>query len=294
MRSMLFVPGDSARKFESALCTAADSLIIDLEDSVAQGRKAQARQDTLEMLRAPQPHAKVLFVRVNALDSGMALADLAAIMPGRPYGVVLPKCQSADDVKKLSLYLDAFEAVSGAPNGSTRILAIATETAQSLFGLGTYTAAGPRLWGLMWGAEDLSASLGASTNRKEGRWLDPYLMARSLCLAGAAAAGVAVIDTVETDIGDLDRVRLASVDARRDGFSGKAVIHPKHVDVVNETFSLTEEERAWAQRVVAAFAADPDAGVVRLGDMMIDKPHLRAAQRMLGIHAAAGSEVRRQ
>lgn len=290
IRSMLFVPGDSARKFESAMRTAADSLIIDLEDSVASGRKAQARHDTLEMLRAPHPHSKVLFVRINALDTGMTLADLAAVMPGRPYGIVLPKCQGADDVKKLSLYLDAFEAAAGLPAGSTRILAIATETAQSLFGLGTYAAGGPRLWGLMWGAEDLSASLGASANRKDGRWLDPYLMARSLCLAGAAAAGVAVIDTVETDIGDLERVRLASIEGRRDGFSGKAVIHPKHVDVVNETFSPTEEERAWAQRVIAAFAADPDAGVVRLGDTMLDKPHLRAARRLLGTDDARGAQ----
>ncbi|MFH1870818.1 MAG: CoA ester lyase [Pseudomonadota bacterium] len=289
-RSMLFVPGDSARKFESALRTAADSLIIDLEDSVAPGRKADARQTTLNMLLMPRSHTKLLFVRVNALDTGMTLADLAAVMQGRPYGVALPKCQSADDVKKLSLYLDAFEAAGGAPVGSTRVLAIVTETAQSLFRLGAYADAGPRLWGMMWGAEDLSASLGANANRKDGRWLDPYLVARSLCLAGAAAAGVAAIDTVETDIGDLERLRVASIDGRRDGFSCKAVIHPKHVDVVNEAFLPTEEERAWAQRVITAFAADPDAGVVKLDDMMIDKPHLRVARRLLGITSVHGTE----
>ena len=283
IRSMLFVPADSLRKFESAMRTEADSLIIDLEDSVAMSRKVQARLDTQEMLRGQHSNAKFLFVRVNALDTGMTLQDLTAVMSFRPYGIVLPKCQSADDVKTLSLYLDAFEVMVGAPIGSTRILAIVTETANSLFGLGSYKDAGPRLWGMMWGAEDLSASIGASTNRNDGRWLDPYLMARSLCLAGAAAAGVAVIDTVETDIGDLDRVRSASVEARRDGFTGKAVIHPKHVDVVNQMFSPTEEERIWAQSVIKAFEANSDAGVVRLGDMMIDKPHLRAARRLLGL-----------
>lgn len=285
IRSMLFVPGDSARKFESALRTAADALILDLEDAVAPSRKAEARQAAIEMLRLPPTHGKPLFVRVNALDTGLTLADLAAVMPCRPYGVVLPKCQGAHDVKALSHYLDAFETAAGTPCGITRILAIATETAQSLFNMGGYADSSPRLWGLMWGGEDLAASLGASTNRKAGRWLDPYLLARNLCLAGAAAAGVAAIDTVETDISDLERLRLAAFDARRDGFSGKAVIHPKHVDVVNEVFSPTQEERAWALRVVDAFEADPDAGVVRLDDLMIDKPHLRAARRLLGIDA---------
>ena len=167
-------------------------------------------------------------------------------------------------------------------------LIIVTETTQLLFGLGGYADPGPRLWGMMWGATELSASLGASGDR-DGRWLDPYLMARSLCLAGAADAGVAAIDTVEADIRDVEQVRGAAFEGRRDGFTGKACIHPAQVDAVNDEFSPTEEERAWAQRVIGAFEADPGAGVVRLDDMMIDKPHLRVARRLLGIDAAPGT-----
>lgn len=282
IRSMLFVPGDSPRKFTSALRSNAEALILDLEDAVALPRKAEARTETATMLRSPEAGAKKLFVRVNALDTGMTLADLAAVMPLRPFAVVLPKCSGAADVQKLALYLDAFEAASGAPAGQTRILAIATESAQSLFGLSTYAGSSARLWGMMWGGEDLAASLGATANQVDGRWLEPYQLARSLCLAAAAAAGVEAIDTVALDIKDVEAVGREARDARRDGFSGKALIHPAHVDVVNDAFTATDAERAWARSVIDAFAADPQAGVVQIDGKMIDKPHLRSAQRILG------------
>ncbi len=279
---MLFVPGDSPRKFASALRTNTDSLILDLEDAVVFARKAEARSETATMLGSPAAGARKLFVRVNGLDSGMTLADLAAVMPLRPFGIVLPKCTGAADIQKLALYLDAFEAAAGAPAGQTRILAIATESAQSLFSLGTYAGSSPRLWGMMWGGEDLAASLGATANRIDGRWLEPYQLARSLCLAGAAAAGVEAIDTVAVDIKDVEAVSREARAARRDGFSGKALIHPSHVDPINDAFTATESECTWARGVIAAFAAAPQAGVVTLDGKMLDKPHLRSAQRILG------------
>lgn len=285
MRSFLFVPGDSERKFARAAEGAADALILDLEDSVAPVGKVAARQVTAGMLAAPRGRQQ-RYVRVNALDTGLTLADLAAVMPARPDGIVLPKCADAGQVRQVSLWLDAFEAAAGAAPGATRILAIATETAGSLFGLGSYAEAGPRLSGLMWGAEDLSASLGASANRLDGRWLAPFRLARDLCLAGAAAAGVPAIDTVHVDIEDLAGLEADAREARRDGFAGKAVIHPKHVDVVNAVFTPAPEELDWARRVVAAFATAADAGVLRMDGKMLDRPHLRLAERLL---AAAGA-----
>lgn len=224
------------------------------------------------------------YVRVNALDTGMTLDDLAAVMPARPDGIVLPKCGGAAPVRQVSLWLDAFEAAHGIAPGRTRIMVIATETAGSLFGLGSYAEAGPRLSGMMWGAEDLSASLGATANRADGRWLPPFQMARDLCLAAAAAAGVPAIDTVHVDIEDLAGLEADAREARRDGFGAKAVIHPKHVEVVNAVFSPTPQELDWARRVVDLFAGSGDAGVLRMDGRMLDRPHLRLAERLLAAH----------
>ena len=192
--------------------------------------------------------AQKIYVRVNALDTDMTLGDLAAVMPGRPDGIVLPKCAGAADVNRLSLYLDAFEAGAGIEHGSTRIVTVATETARAVLKLLDFENMSPRLWGMMWGAEDLAASLGASRNRTGGRFHGPFLLARDLCLISAAAAGVVAIDTIATDINDLDALREESIAARQDGFLAKAVIHPKHVDVVNAAFMPTDEEIAWSEK----------------------------------------------
>ena len=284
MRSFLFVPGDSPRKFEKAAQGSADALILDLEDSVAPDRKAEARRLTREMLAAPRG-AQKRYVRVNALDTGLTLGDLAAVMSGRPDGIALPKCAEVGQVRQVSLWLDAFEAAHGIDAGATRIIGIATENAASLFGLGGYAEAGPRLWGLMWGAEDLSASLGAVESRSGDQWHSPFRLARDLCLAGAAAAGVVAIDTVYVDIENLDGLARETREAKRDGFGAKAVIHPKHVAIVNEVFAPSEAELDWARRVVAAFADPSAAGAVRMDGKMVDKPHLRLAERLL---ASAG------
>lgn len=285
MRSFLFVPGDSARKFEKASAGTADALILDIEDSVALDAKENARLVTRTMLDAPRGKQK-LFVRINALDTGLSLTDLAAVMPLKPDGIVLPKATCGADVDKLAAWLDAFEAAAGTEAGYTRIVPIATETAEAVFGLGTYKGASPRLWGMMWGAEDLAASLGATENSVGGVYSEPFRLARNLCLAGAAAAGVVAIDTVCTVIGDLDYVTAEAEGARRDGFGAKAVIHPSHVDPVNRAFTPKPEEVAWAKQVIAAFANNPGAGVVKIDGKMIDKPHERAARKIMAMAGA--------
>ena len=282
MRTFLFVPGDSTRKFESARKTNADALILDLEDSVAPDQKAGAREIVRGMLKANDGQQK-LYVRVNALDTGLTLGDLAAIVPEKPDGIILPKCEGGADIDKLSLYLDAFETAFGVEAGSIRIIPVASETAMAVLKLDTFAGCSKRLWGLTWGGEDLAASLGATRNRTNGKFHSPYLLARDLCLIGAVAAGVVAIDTIYADIEDLEGLKEEAVAARRDGFLGKMVIHPKHVDVVNAAFTPSDEEVAHAKKIIEAFEQNPTAGVVRIDGKMIDKPHLRAAQKILGL-----------
>lgn len=280
MRSLLFVPGDSARKFARARECDADALILDLEDSVAADAKAAARRETAAMLQATRGRQK-LFVRINAFETGLSAADLAAAMPYRPDGIALPKCDGPGQVRRLAHMLDALEAANGIAAGSTLVLAIVTETAASLFGLGSYRGCSERLWGMMWGAEDLAASFGATANRDASGVLPPYQLARNLCLAGAAAAGVVAVDTVAVTIDDLAAVEREAREARRDGFMAKGVIHPKHVEPVNAAFRPSEQEIAWARRIADAFGNQADLGVVKIDGQMIDKPHLRAAERIL-------------
>jgi citrate lyase subunit beta/citryl-CoA lyase len=278
MRSLLFVPGDSPRKFAKAITGPADALILDLEDSVAAAGKVAARDTVREMLGAAR--AQSLQVRVNALDTDLTLGDLAAVMPARPDAIVLPKATGVADVARLSHWLEALETAHGIPAGQTRIIAIATETAASVFGLGGYREAPARLLGLMWGAEDLSASLGAASNKQGRQFHSPFTLARDLCLMAAAAAAVLAIDTVYVDIDDIEGLRLEAAAACRDGFGAKAVIHPKHVEPVNAAFTPSEADVDWARRVIALFE-NPGSGVQALDGKMIDKPHRRAAERIL-------------
>ncbi|EUB99843.1 Citryl-CoA lyase [Rhizobium sp. CF080] len=281
MRSFLFVPADSIAKFRKASTGEADALILDLEDSVAPDAKDKAREMLAEMLKAPR-NRQQLFVRVNALDTGLSLTDLVSAMPHRPDGIVLPKSAHGDDVGKLAAWLDALEAAYDIEAGTTDIIAIVTETPESLFNLGSYKDASPRLAGMMWGAEDLAAAFGATHNRTgDGFFAAPFLMARNLCLAGAAAAGVMAIDTVCTNIGDVEALLSEVREARRDGFGAKAVIHPSHVDPVNRAFTPTSEEVDWARRVAAAFTDEPAAGVIRIDGKMVDRPHQRQARKIL-------------
>jgi citrate lyase subunit beta/citryl-CoA lyase len=284
MRSLLFVPGDSPRKLEKGLSSGADVLLIDLEDSVALSAKADARRTTLSFLAASLPLAvrPRLYVRVNGLTTGLTDADLDGIMQAAPDGIVLPKAVGGQDVSHLGAKIAVREAEFGLGDGGTRILAIATETARGVFALGTFAGASHRLMGLTWGAEDLSADLGAETNRRDdGLYADPYRLARSLTLMGAAAAEVEAIDSVFTHFRDLEGLATECREARRDGFVAKMAIHPAQVPVINEAFTPSPEALARAQAVVDAFAADPGVGVVGVDGEMLDRPHLKRAERVL-------------
>jgi len=277
LRSLLFVPGDRPHRMEKALGAGADALILDLEDAVASERKAEARRAVAEFL---DRHATApLWVRINPLDSSESERDLAAILPCHPDGVVLPKAEGGASVAELARRL------TERGNATAKILAIATETPAAVFQLGSYGGA-KRLAGLTWGAEDLPAAVGAATSREaDGRFTPPYELARSLCLFGAAAAGVAPIETVYPDFRDLEGLAGYTAKARRDGFTGMMAIHPAQVPVINAAFTPSDAEVAHARAVVAAFAANPGAGALSLDGRMIDRPHLIQAQRILAAAA---------
>src|SRR5271156_227075 len=240
MRSLLFVPADSAKKLDKAMTSGADALIVDLEDSVAHDGKARARDSAAAFLReaAAAVTRPYLMVRVNSLDTGLTDADLDAVAPAKPDAVMLPKAEGGASVIHADAKLAVREARSGLPDGPIKILPIATETAAALFVAGPFAGASARLMGLTWGAEDLSAELGAQANRDaEGRFLDPYRLARTLCLAGAAAAEVLALDTVYVDFRNHDGFRRECEEACRDGFLGKMAIHPAQVPIINDVFS---------------------------------------------------------
>jgi citrate lyase subunit beta/citryl-CoA lyase len=284
MRSLLFIPADSPKKLAKGLASGADALLLDLEDSIATDRKDAARQGALEFLQAHRGIADRprLIVRINSFDTGFTDSDLDVIVAGRPDAVMFPKAEGGAAVIHLDAKLTAREAMHGLEEGSVKVIAIATETAKALFLAGTYADASPRLIGLTWGAEDLSAELGADANRDaDGHFLDPYRLARSLCLAGAAAAQVQPIDTVHVDFRNEANLRRECDDARRDGFTGKMAIHPAQVAIINEAFTPSAEAIAHAQAVIEAFAQAPGGGVVGIGGKMYDRPHLVRAQALL-------------
>lgn len=284
MRSYLFVPGDTPRKLEKGLASGADALLLDLEDSVAPHDKPKARDTVRDYLRAniDKPQRPRLFVRVNALDTGMTDADLDAVMPARPDGILFPKSRHGGDVTHLDAKITAREALYDIKEGSTRIIVLVTESAQALFGLHNYRGASERLDGMTWGAEDLSADLGAETNRNErGEYTDPYRLARAQCLIAAVAAEVAPIDSIYPNFRDAEGLRRETLEGRRDGFTGKMAIHPDQVPVINEIYTPSAEEIGRAKRLIDAFAAAGNAGVISLDGQMYDQPHLKRAQRLL-------------
>lgn len=284
MRSWLFVPADSERKLAKAADCGADALILDLEDSVAPERKAEARALACSWLQQAQRGEghPALYVRVNALDTGLTDADLDAVLPGRPDGIMLPKTIKGEDVTHADAKITAREALNDLPEGATRIAVVATETAASLFTLASYSGCSARLEALTWGAEDLSADIGAQTSRDDQGGLTPvFELARAVCLAGAVAAGVQPVDTVFVNFRDEEGLRRECSAAMRDGFTGKLAIHPAQVAAINEIFSPSPQAIEEAQAVLAAFAGSSGTGVASLNGQMLDRPHQTRAEKLL-------------
>ncbi len=285
LRSMLFVPADSERKMTKGLQSPADALILDLEDSVAPERKPVAREMATQFLCDHASATKsALFVRINPLDSGLALQDLAAVVRPGLAGIMQPKTYGAQDVLRLGYYLDALEAKAGMPAGAVKIVPVATETAQAMLNMQSFNAPIPRLVGVTWGAEDLSAAIGAVSNRDEdGQYSPLYTLASSLCLCAAASTGALPIDTLYADFKDVAGLMAACRASRRRGYGGRIAIHPDQVTTINEAYSPSEKELEHAQRVVDAFAQNPGTGTLSLDGVMYDMPHLKQARRTLGL-----------
>ncbi|MET4131892.1 citrate lyase subunit beta/citryl-CoA lyase [Porphyrobacter sp. MBR-155] len=284
MRSWLFAPGDSEKKMAKAAASNADIALLDLEDSVSPENKPAARVMVAEQIGGSDNRAR-LWVRINPISTADCIADLAAIIPAQPGGVFLPKAEGAGDITQLHHYLTALEAAHGIPQGGTLIAALVTETAAAMFRTGDYAGDYPgkaRLAAMSWGAEDLSSALGARAQRgADGEYAHTYEMARSLCLIGASAAGVAPIETVQPEFRDLAALERRARGVRTAGFRGMLAIHPAQVDPINAAFTPSADELAHARAVVQAFADHPGAGVVAMDGAMLDRPHLALAQRLL-------------
>ncbi|MCO5793898.1 MAG: CoA ester lyase [Blastomonas sp.] len=281
MRSWLFAPGDSAKKMAKAAASNADIALFDLEDAVATDNKPLARRMVHDFLQANAGDRARLWVRINPFDGPYTLADLAAVMPAHPGGIMLPKVYGRAEVDRLHHCLSALEVANGIKEGSTPVIVLITETAEAMFHTGSYKGA-PRVVALTWGAEDLADSIGASSNRNpDGSYGFTYELARSLTVLGAATAGVAAIETISADFSDLDALRLRAEKVRRDGFRGMLAIHPAQVDVINDAFTPSAEEIAQAREIVAIFDANPGVGAIGYKGGMLDRPYLSRAQQLL-------------
>jgi citrate lyase subunit beta/citryl-CoA lyase len=281
MRSMLFVPGDRPERFDKAVASGADAVIFDLEDAVLPEHRSRARNEITRWLRDGERRVPA-WVRINPVDTPDALQDLATVIEGRPDGIVLPKARDGSDVHHVSHWLEILEARFAYPAGSIGVLPLVTESAAAVLNAATFKDLPARVAGLTWGAEDLAADIGALGNRTaDGEFESTFTLARSLCLLAAAAAGVPAIDTVDTEIRDAAAVERRARASRRQGFVGKLAIHPHQVAPIHAAFEPSEDEVRRAERVLAAFRASPGQGAVAFEGSMLDKPHLRQAERIL-------------
>ncbi|HEY6578305.1 MAG TPA: CoA ester lyase [Rhizomicrobium sp.] len=289
LRSLLFVPADSERKLAKAEASAADALILDLEDSVASDKRAQARGLVGEFLQHAAGNPSV-WVRINPVGSADYRNDLAVVTSPRTAGVILPKPESPDTLRVLDRDLLALERELGLSEGAILVIPVASETPAAALALPQYRNPPPRLRALTWGAEDLSASLGASTNRDEsGEFAFTYRLVRSLCLLAAKAAGVDAIETLYADFRDGAGLARVARAAQREGFAGMLAIHPDQVETINAAFTPSKADVEHARRVVEAFAGG--AGVASLDGKMLDQPHLKQARHVLALNETLGSRA---
>jgi len=282
--SLLFVPGDSERKFAKAAGGAADALILDLEDAVAPQSKPMARERVRGFLKSPRTGASAqLWVRINALNTADSPLDLAAIVTAGPYGLVVPKVDHPSELTELSDRLNALEGQAGIAIGSTRLIPL-LESPRAILTAADYLRTPlARLSGISWGAADLGAALGTrSSHDADGDWNFALRSARVQCLWVARALGVDAIDTVTTDFKNVDALRAECIRSYQTGFDAKLAIHPDQVSVINSIFLPSPAELDHARRVIAAFEAAPGFGAVSLNGTMLDIAHLHAARRLLG------------
>jgi citrate lyase subunit beta / citryl-CoA lyase len=281
MRSLLFVPGDRPERFAKALASGADAVICDLEDAVTPVTRPQARLNVADLLRTTG-RSIPLWVRINPVQTDDALPDLAAVVAARPDGIVLPKVRDGADLHRLDHWLEALEVQHRLPCGSVKVIALITETANAMLSGASFTAPPARVTGYTWGAEDLAADVGASANRTtEGEFEFTFRLARTSCLLMAAAAGIAAYDTTDVEFRDVAAVERRAQASRRDGFVGKLAIHPAQLAPIHAAFTPTVDEVAWARRVIAAMSAAGGQGAVALDGRMIDRPHVKQAERIL-------------
>jgi citrate lyase subunit beta/citryl-CoA lyase len=285
-RSFLFVPADSEKKLAKARTSPADALILDLEDSVAPENRVRARGLAREYLQAGD--SSKLWVRINPVGSADFVADMAAVIAGAPAGLIVPKPDGPEALHILDAHLITLETEAGLPIGSTHLMPVATDTPTAVLSLSAYRSPPPRLAALSWGAEDLAAALGAATNRDEtGAFLFIHQMVRAQMLLAAKAAGVAAIETLHADFRDRDGWGRVARTAQREGFSGMLAIHPDQVEIINAAFTPSDDDVAYARRVVAAFASG--VGVAQLDGKMLDRPHLTQAEKVLALDRAIRS-----
>lgn len=278
LRSLLFVPADSEKKLAKAKLSPADALILDLEDSVVAENRSTARGLVKEFLK--EKHAQSIWVRVNPFESEDFAADIEAVVPSAPAGLVIPKPDGPDTLNEIDANLIPIEEDAGLTVGAIKLLPVASETPIAALTLGDYRNKPARLAALTWGAEDLSAALGAATNRgDDGEFLLTYKIVRTMALLAAKAAGVDAIETLHANFRDMAGLTRAARAAQREGFAGMLAIHPDQVAPINAAFTPSPEDVAHAKKVVAAFASG--AGVASLDGKMLDQPHLKQAKQVL-------------
>lgn len=272
---------------EKALGLNADSLILDLEDSVTPENKDAARDHVCRWIKETDFGKKECLVRINPLDSPWGTDDLRAIMEVLPDGLVLPKVASREEVDAIDTVVSEIENKLAIEAGAVSLILIGTEVPEAVFSLPTM-AKNQRVDGVTWGAEDLSGAIGAKAKRDEhGNYLEVFSYVRSTCLLAAVAGGAQPIDAVYVDIKNTEGLARECKAGADMGYTGKITIHPSQIDIVNKAFTPSEEEIDEANELIAAFEENQKAGKMAFSfkGQMVDVPHLRRAKEILAIAA---------